>query len=74
MSDQFTAWVRDVYEPAVKVISGAFQEATGACQDDGRHFATAVLARLMRQDPPITVTAFEDAFEVASAGEPLGGA
>ena len=59
---EFATWVKDVYAPAVDVIAGAFQEAAGATPENARHFATAVLARLMHQDPTITVSAFRESF------------
>lgn len=59
VSKGFEDWVRDVYQPALGVIAGAFSDATGCGAEASDHFARAVMARLMHLDPPITLAAVE---------------
>lgn len=58
-SKGFEDWVRDVYQPALGVIAGAFEEATASTPEASDHFARAVMARLMHLDPPLTLAAIE---------------
>jgi hypothetical protein len=55
----FGAWVQDVYEPAVSIIGAVFKEATGCTDEQSYHLATAVMARLVDHDPPLTVMALK---------------
>ncbi len=57
--EEFSDWARNVWKPAVKIIADAFQEATGSPDDAAEHFANAVLARLVNNQPPITIRAME---------------
>lgn len=51
--------MRDVYAPSVRIIAGAFQEATNCTDQVADDFARAVLARLAKHDLVITVMAIE---------------
>jgi hypothetical protein len=53
--DEFGDWVRDAWQPSIKIIAGAFQEATSCDSVVAEGFANAVLARLCLHDPPLAV-------------------